>query len=154
VPFDHEGPLEQLDDAECRQLLTAGQVGRLGFTDGAMPAIVPVAYAVHEGSVFIPASRGDSLMTAMRGAVVALEVDSYRDEFGPGWSVTVVGPSRVIRDPVTVAQIDALGLFAQASAASGGYITVQAILLRGRRIRGPLLPVDHGPGADREFSRY
>lgn len=133
MPFAHDGPLVELDDAECRQLLATARLGRLGFTDGALPAIVPVAVAVHDGSAFIPTPHGGSLMSAVRGAVVALQVDSYRDIIGTGWTVTAVGPARVIRHPETVAAIDALDLFPAAGEIARGYVALQLMLLRGWR---------------------
>jgi len=145
VPFDHDGPLVQLDDAECRRLLATARLGRLGFTDGALPAIVPVAVAVHDGSAFIPTPRDGSLMSAVRGAVVALQVDSYRDAIGTGWTVTAVGPARVLRHPDTVAEIDALGLFAPDGADPRGYVALQLALLRGWRTGSD--PVLHGTSA-------
>jgi uncharacterized protein len=133
VPTTHDGPLETLDDAECRRLLATAGVGRLGFTDRAMPAIVPVSFVLHENSLLIPAHRDSILRHALRGAVVALGVDSYRDVGGPGWSVTVVGPSRSLTDPRDVARLDRLTLFPPPVAATRCYITVQARLVRGWR---------------------
>ena len=137
MPFAHDGPLVPLDDAECRQLLATARLGRLGFTDGALPAIVPVAVAVHDGSAFIPTPHGGSLVSAVRGAVVALQVDSYRDVIGTGWTVTAVGPARVIRHPDTVAAIDALDLFPAAGELARCYVALQLILLRGWRTGAP-----------------
>jgi nitroimidazol reductase NimA-like FMN-containing flavoprotein (pyridoxamine 5'-phosphate oxidase superfamily) len=68
VPTDDGLPVA-LDDAECRRLLATVAVGRLGFTDGALPAILPVPFAVHEGHVVIPARAGSSVVAAVRGAV-------------------------------------------------------------------------------------
>ena len=39
------------------------------------------------------------MVAAVRGAVVAFGVDSYDPGTETGWSVTVVGPSRVLVDP-------------------------------------------------------
>jgi hypothetical protein len=128
-----QGPFERLDAAECRRLLGTARMGRLGFTDRAMPAILPVPFALCDDSALIPAALGGSLMKAVRGAVVALEVDSYREELETGWSVTAVGPTRVISNPVTVAELDALDLFPRAAGPPGGYISVHLGLLRGWR---------------------
>jgi hypothetical protein len=134
----HDGPGEDLDATECRRLLGTARIGRLSFTDGAMPAIVPVPFAMHDEAVLIPAHRDGDLVRGVRGSVVALGVDSYRDVPGPGWNVTVVGPSRVLGDARSVARIDALGLFDGRSAcASWCYISVQLSLIRGRRTDRP-----------------
>jgi hypothetical protein len=130
----HDAPVEHLDDATCRRLLAGARLGRLGFTDGAMPAIVPVTYAVRDGCAVIPARRDGALMTAVRGAVVALQVDSYLDELGPGWSVTALGPARAIRQPAGVAGIEALGLFPDDPGPAGGFVAVRLALIRGWRL--------------------
>ena len=38
--------LELLDDAQCRQLLHQGVVGRVGMSRQALPVIVPVNYSM------------------------------------------------------------------------------------------------------------
>jgi nitroimidazol reductase NimA-like FMN-containing flavoprotein (pyridoxamine 5'-phosphate oxidase superfamily) len=43
--------LELLTEAQCRDLLAAGKVGRVGITLGAMPAIFPVNFVMIDGSV-------------------------------------------------------------------------------------------------------
>jgi nitroimidazol reductase NimA-like FMN-containing flavoprotein (pyridoxamine 5'-phosphate oxidase superfamily) len=136
VPTIHDGPIEQLDEVGCRRLLGSARVGRLSFTDGALPAILPVAFAVHDGSVFIPARRNTFLLSAVRGAVVALGVDSYRDAVGAGWSVTAVGPARAVRHPDAVAEVDALDLLPADGTTSGGDVAVKLALLRGWRTDG------------------
>jgi len=134
----HDGPGHDLDATECRRLLGTARIGRLSFTDGAMPAIVPVPFSMHDDAVLIPAHRDGDLVRGARGSVVALGVDSYRDVPGPGWSVTVVGPSHVLGDARSVARIDALGLFGERStSASWCYISVALSLVRGRRTGHP-----------------
>jgi len=142
-----DGEGEALDAAECRRLLSTARLGRLGFTDGAMPAIVPVPFSLHGDVVLIPARRDGALVRGVRGSVVALGVDSYRDALGPGWSVTVVGPSRVVGDARALAHIDGLGLFDERPPGDRGcYISVQLGLVWGRRTEaapaGPPSSVD------------
>ena len=137
MPTTQDRSLEMLDDAECRRLLTTATIGRLGFTDGALPAIVPVPFALHDDSVLIPTRRDSGVARAVRGAVVALQVDSYRDVAGPGWSVTVVGPARLLSDPRGVDGLDGLNLFPPSSDPARCYITVRAGLIRGWRAALP-----------------
>lgn len=88
---------EPLGDEECRRLLGAAGIGRVAFTLAALPAIRPVLYTVSGDVVMIPTPAGSDLARAARGAVVAFQADSY-DALRPhtGWSVTVIGPSRVL----------------------------------------------------------
>ena len=41
LPEDRE--VEVLDEAECLRLLTTAAIGRVAFTEGALPAVQPVA---------------------------------------------------------------------------------------------------------------
>jgi Pyridoxamine 5'-phosphate oxidase len=93
---DEDRILEVLDDAECRRLFGAARMGRLGYTDGALPAILPVQFTIHDDWVRIPARQGNRIIDAVRRAVVAVSVDEY--DFGDrtGWGVTVVGPAQVV----------------------------------------------------------
>ena len=96
---DQDRILEVLDDRECRRLLSSAHLGRLGFTDGALPAIVPVPFALEEDSLVIPARHDHWVVRAMRGSVVAFAVDCYDVDVRTGWGVTVIGPSRVVPQP-------------------------------------------------------
>jgi hypothetical protein len=98
-PVDRIDPPRALDEAECRRLLGTASMGRISFTDHALPAIVPVPFALHEEQVLIPAEHASPMVAAVRGAVVAFGVDSYDSRTETGWSVAVIGPSRVLGDP-------------------------------------------------------
>ena len=88
-----------LDEAECRRLLARAVIGRLAYTEGALPAIQPVHFTVHDGQVVIPTRVGSKVAAASMGAVVAFEVDEYDAASRTGWNVTVVGPSAVVTAP-------------------------------------------------------
>ena len=119
-----------LDDASCRRLLATTTTGRLGFSDCALPAIVPVAFLVHDGQVLIPARRGSPVVHAVRGSVVVVQADAYDSWARTGWSVTVVGTSRIISDPQQVALLNGLVLPAGPDRC---FIAVQMGLVRGWR---------------------
>lgn len=102
---DEDRLTEVLDEAACRQLLGTTVTGRLGFTDGALPAILPVPFAVEQGHVVIPALRGSAVVSAVRGAVVVFEVGSWDAATRTGWSVTVVGPTRLVNHPKALAAL-------------------------------------------------
>lgn len=90
--------LELLSEAEARQLLERGCVGRVGVTVGALPAIFPVNYRVVDADIVFRTAAGAKLSAAAHQAVVAFEVDEYSVEDGTGWSVLAVGLSEVIHD--------------------------------------------------------
>jgi hypothetical protein len=130
---DEDRVFEVLDDDECRHLGTTG-TGRIGFTDGALPAILPVAFALRDGQVVISARRDSSVVRAVRGAVVAFQVDSYDAAARTGWSVTVVGPTRLASDPVAVAGVEDMQFSWRPPPPDRCYISVQLGLVRGWRM--------------------
>jgi hypothetical protein len=128
-----------LDDIECRRLLaTPGfgtpDFGRLVFTHGALPVVQPVRFCVHDGQVVIPTREGGQLSRAVRGAVVAFEVDCLDASTGAGWTVTAVGPAHVLTDPDDIAAAALLGLRTWVPTARYSYVAVQIGLLSGCRV--------------------
>jgi hypothetical protein len=140
-----------LDDAECRRLLATPDFGRLVFTSEALPVVRPVRFCVRDGEVLIPAHPGGRLARAVRGAVVAFEVDSLDALTGAGWTVTAVGPAHVLTDLDDIAAAELLGLRTWIPTARYSYVAVQIGLLRGYRVspvtdRSSTSPVvDHLP---------
>ena len=133
---DEDRIQEALTDLEARRLLATVAIGRLAFTTAALPDIQPVSFAVHDDLVVIPARRGSRLVDAVRGAVVAFQADAY-DASRTGWSVTVVGPSRVVTDPAQVTELNALCPPPRNAAPNRCYVAVQLQLVHGYRTGCP-----------------
>lgn len=128
--------LVELDVEECRTLLGSMTLGRLAYTEGALPAVRPVSFVLHGDEVLIPTGAGSKVAAASRGAVVAFEVDEIDAERHTGWNVTVVGPSRVITDPLEIDALDALGIRAWVGSDEPCYIAVGIARISGRRVLG------------------
>jgi hypothetical protein len=143
--------LAALDEAECRRLLATTSIGRVAFTEGAMPAIQPASFAVSGNDVLIPTGLGSKMAAGSRGAVLAFEVDDYDLTERTGWNVTVIGPSRLISDPSHVTALNALGVLPWAPATTHCYIALHMAVVRGRRI---LLPGGPRPGTPTADSRH
>ena len=97
--WDVEPPAERiqtLDVAQCYELLATDTVGRIVYTDGAMPAITPVNYVLDGHHVVFRTAEGSRLARAVSGAVVAFEVDQLDRATRTGWSVVVTGVAREI----------------------------------------------------------
>lgn len=90
--------LELLDESDALRLLANGDVGRIGITIGALPAIIPVNYRLVDGCIVFRSSPGSKLSAAASGSVVAFEVDDYHAADRSGWSVLVIGRSEVVND--------------------------------------------------------
>ena len=131
---ERERLLEVLDVAECRRLLATASLGRVAFSEGAMPAIQPAAYVLKGNDVFIPTGLSSKMAAGSRGAVLAFEVDDYDLIERTGWNVTVIGHSRLISLPDQVRGLDALGVRPWAPSAEHCYIGLRLTVVRGRRI--------------------
>lgn len=81
-----------LSGDECRDLLARAGVGRVAFTDRAMPAIASVDVRLGSQGVLLTVPVGSRLATALRDTVVALQVDDPPT----GWCVTVTGQVRLL----------------------------------------------------------
>jgi nitroimidazol reductase NimA-like FMN-containing flavoprotein (pyridoxamine 5'-phosphate oxidase superfamily) len=131
---DQPPQLEILGEPECLRLLTNAPIGRLAYTEGALPAIQPVSFVVVDGQIIIPTRLGSKVAAASRGAVVAFEVDDFDADARTGWNVTVIGPSRVVEHPDEIRALDGLGARAWAPADIPCYVAVQLTIVRGRRL--------------------
>jgi nitroimidazol reductase NimA-like FMN-containing flavoprotein (pyridoxamine 5'-phosphate oxidase superfamily) len=85
------GGLEVLPEAECLRLLASKPVGRLVFHEDGLPAVRLVNFVVDGGTVVFRTAGGQAYGVALRGDVVAFEVDEYDVETHLGWTVTAVG---------------------------------------------------------------
>ncbi|WP_088281058.1 pyridoxamine 5'-phosphate oxidase family protein [Kineosporia sp. A_224] len=80
-----------LSAEDCRRLLAEAVVGRVAFTDRALPAIAAVPCRLDPaGDLLLTVPGGSRLAGAMHDAVVAFQVD----DLAQGWTVTVVGEVR------------------------------------------------------------
>jgi nitroimidazol reductase NimA-like FMN-containing flavoprotein (pyridoxamine 5'-phosphate oxidase superfamily) len=90
--------LEVLDRQQCLALLHTVRVGRLVFTEGALPAVQPVNFRIYHDDVVIRVAGGGKLAAATRNSIVAFQADELDADLREGWSVTVVGHASLIVD--------------------------------------------------------
>jgi nitroimidazol reductase NimA-like FMN-containing flavoprotein (pyridoxamine 5'-phosphate oxidase superfamily) len=129
--------MRALTEPECRRLLKTVAVGRLGLTERALPVIVPVTFTVSgDDEVIVYATAAVAAGNA-GGAIVAFEADEWDPRHGRGWSVSAVGPSRLVTVPERIAELDRLG-FAGTVDSGGGYLAVQLSHVRGQALDHPL----------------
>ena len=91
--------LTELSRKECLRLLASVPVGRIGLTIAALPALLPVNFALLDGDVVFRTVDGAKLHAATVGRVLAFEADGYASNGRSGWSVLVQGVSRLVTDP-------------------------------------------------------
>ena len=100
------GELDELERTECFRLLALGAVGRVAFTDGALPAVQPVSYLLDGEEIVFRTRNGSKLAAATRHAVVGFEVDDFDLQARTGWSVLGIGEAYEIVDPARLAALD------------------------------------------------
>jgi nitroimidazol reductase NimA-like FMN-containing flavoprotein (pyridoxamine 5'-phosphate oxidase superfamily) len=117
-------------------LLSTVSVGRVGICIDALPAVLPVNFAVHDGAVVFRTVPGTKLHDATQDAVVAFQADHYSDTRAPfGWSVLVRGVARQIIDPSTLAAARLLPLGSWAlDGRPDPYVRVEPAMVSGRRV--------------------
>ena len=98
--MENDRSLVVLSRRECLTLLHAQKIGRMVFTEGALPAVLPVSYAVLDDAVFVATRIGSRLAVAARGGVLAFEVDHLDPATRSGWSVVVTAFPEFVTLPV------------------------------------------------------
>ena len=100
-----ERSLTALSRRDCVALLGGKQVGRAVFTERALPAVVPVTFAIHDDAVVMCTASDTRLASAASRGVLAFQVDDIDPSTRSGWSVVVVGVAELVNDPVKQAGI-------------------------------------------------
>ncbi len=129
--YSDDSVLKQLSRGECLKLMASVPVGRVIYTERALPAVALVNFALHHGDIVIRTDDGGKLAAA-RGAVVAFEVDCLDPAHDAGWSVTAIGPSRGVTDPGEIGQLQEIGLSSWAPMAREHFIRISPVILTGR----------------------
>lgn len=123
-----------LAEDECRRLLPSMPIGRLAFTRGALPCVLPVHFAVRNNEVCIRSLDTAKIACAARGDIVAFEVDSYTPATREGWCVNLVGRCRIIDDPAEIAELDALNFSPWSAEQRPDCFAITISMIHGRRL--------------------
>ncbi|WP_433606570.1 pyridoxamine 5'-phosphate oxidase family protein [Dactylosporangium sp. CA-139114] len=95
------GSMRSLGRRRCLELLGSVAVGRVVFTDRALPAIRPVNHLLDGETIVIRGNLGGGLASAAAAhgsLVVAYEADEIDAGTHAGWSVVVTGTARLVMD--------------------------------------------------------
>jgi len=101
----------ELTGDESWQLLASVSLGRIVFTQRAMPAIRPVNHLVDDEMIIIRSHLGAAIVaraSAEEGTVVCYETDDLDPVRHTGWSVIATGVARLVRDPAAAARYEQL----------------------------------------------
>jgi nitroimidazol reductase NimA-like FMN-containing flavoprotein (pyridoxamine 5'-phosphate oxidase superfamily) len=106
---------ELLEETECLRLISPGGIGRLAYSRADGPAIIPVNYKLHEGTIVFRTGQdspvGDDLRTGIAEAEykVAFEIDSLGISDREGWFVFIHGAAHHVdsdAERASVLQVD------------------------------------------------
>jgi uncharacterized protein len=134
MPDFSTSSLSVLSRGECLRLLAIAPIGRIVFTQNALPAVRVVNFVLHGDDVVIRIAEGGKLLAAVRQAVVAFEADDVDVFAGSGWSVTVIGHAREVTEPEELAVLRGLLLTSWAPGPLEHLICVKIELVSGRRL--------------------
>ena len=125
--------LEELNRRQCLDLLEGVQVGRLVFTEDALPAVQPVNFRLWRDDVAVRVAGGPKL-------VVAFEADELDAELRNGWSVTIVGHAELVTDIDEMVELS--GTFVQpwVDGRRDHFMRIRTEKMTGRRFRERGLP--------------
>ncbi|WP_406291996.1 pyridoxamine 5'-phosphate oxidase family protein [Embleya sp. NBC_00896] len=97
-----------VDRREALALMAQVPVGRVVVTEGALPAVHPVLFALDGDRVVFRAYTGSVLARAAHDSVVAFQADCIDVTERTGWTTTITGRSTRVADPVEVERLDRL----------------------------------------------
>jgi len=127
--------LEEIPRDECLRLIATVPVGRIIYTRQALPAVELVNFAMHDGDIVFRTSSSGKLAAAIRGAIVAFEVDQLDRAARTGWSVTTIGPSCEVSDPDDDERLRGIGLTSWAPGGREHFVRISPGIVNGWMLR-------------------
>ncbi|MFF9488751.1 pyridoxamine 5'-phosphate oxidase family protein [Streptomyces sp. NPDC014676] len=133
----HSDGFRPLDRQECLRLLAKVPVGRVVYTRQALPAVLPVNFALDaDASVVLCTSAASDLVRAVDGVVVAFEADDFDAGSRSGWSVVVTGRAAVVTDPAGHERLLRTGPRSWMPMHDGVFVRIEAEMVTGRELTG------------------
>ncbi len=127
--------IEEIDAAECLELLRSHEVGRVAVVLGIHPVIFPVNYCLDGEAVVFRTGEGTKLQGAA-GHPVGFEVDDVDIRTQTGWSVHVWGKASDVTRDDSARLYDRLRSLALEPWVAGGdhWVRIDPVSVTGRRI--------------------
>ncbi|MGW2395189.1 pyridoxamine 5'-phosphate oxidase family protein [Kitasatospora sp. NPDC001664] len=134
--MDRDERVETLGEAECLRLLGTVPIGRVVYTEHALPAVLPVAFEVApDGTLVLGLRAGTTVSRALDGTVAAFQADHLDPSTRTGWSVLVHGRAEVVRDEAAVRQLLRTGPMPWVSSGQQPmFVRIAPELVSGRRV--------------------
>ncbi|MFJ2720524.1 pyridoxamine 5'-phosphate oxidase family protein [Streptomyces sp. NPDC087437] len=139
---DNDG-FRSMDRQECLRLMAEVLVGRVVYTRQALPAVLPVNFALAaDASVLLRTSAGSDLVRAVDGVVVAFEADAFDAQSRSGWSVVVTGRATVVTDPVEHERLLRTGPRSWMPIEEDVFVRIEATMVTGRELTDCASPIE------------
>jgi nitroimidazol reductase NimA-like FMN-containing flavoprotein (pyridoxamine 5'-phosphate oxidase superfamily) len=132
-PVDKSG-LVVLTEGDCFALLETAPIGRVVYSDRALPVIVPVNFTLDGVDIVMRTGRRSRLATHAAGHVIAFEVDDIDATSRSGWSVVLTGILQLVDNRADVERVVRLALRSWAPSAHDCYLRLRPDLVTVRRI--------------------
>jgi uncharacterized protein len=94
-----ERHFEALGREKCLDLMESHHVGRVAWQAADLPQILPVTYAMHQGSAYFRTAPDSILAELAQPTRVALEVDELDQQNRSGWSIVMHGGTSAVSEP-------------------------------------------------------
>jgi nitroimidazol reductase NimA-like FMN-containing flavoprotein (pyridoxamine 5'-phosphate oxidase superfamily) len=127
--------VEVLSEAEALALAATVPIGRVAYSRFAMPAVHVVNFVLDGRDVVFRTRKGAKFSAAVADTVVAFEVDRIDEETHSGWTVTLLGRSRLVTSKPELERLATLGVSPWAPAGRDYYVKIFTQSVTGRRIR-------------------
>ena len=138
--------LEILSPQQCMDRLDRSVIGRVVYTENALPTALPVNFALLDGDIVFRTATGSKLAAALARAVVAFQADDIDPAFETGWSVLVQGSANILTRPDDLARAHALALEPWAPGERWHFVRIHSEVVSGRRLI-PRIPLATRAGA-------
>lgn len=133
---------QELTKSECFEMLAREHLGRVAVVDDRGPIVFPVNFIFDRHMVVLRTDEGTKLDAAIKGSLVAFEIDGADPASHTGWSVVVRGEAVEVTDPAELARLRRLPLHPWAPGAKTHYVRILPAALTGRRISSSQQPVE------------
>ena len=100
-----ERHFEAIGRQQCLDLIESHHLGRIAWQAADLPQILPITYAMHQGSVYFRTLPDGLLAELAQPTRVALEVDELDQQTRSGWSIVLHGRTSAVSEPDALADL-------------------------------------------------